>query len=369
MKTIITTVGTSIFSNLTKDDENEKIARKCEDLKEIRFAEWGKNSSTIEILKGLVNSAIRKQGEKASAEIDSILKIAKGEDVIIHLLATDTILSVLAAEIIKHWFDGKQTVHFTNQYERDVIQNLQVENLNDFKDGLKNLITRFYAITGEYPQSQDYILNITGGYKALIPYMTILGQITKISLNYKFEETDSLIEIPRLPIKRDYELFDTHVNTFQKIEEEVELRTSEYYQFIQDAESCLEYTQNGKMFTLNSLGLIFWEEYKKEFFSFYSPDEVWEEIQSQNDILRILKTKLYNPQVWKSSKNEKKGDKWCYDDGDNNNRIYYLFQNSSLYIYKTFESESAAKKYIDQKIDFDKIIKNSKLRKIKIENV
>lgn len=373
MKTIITTVGTSIFTNLTKDGENEKIARKYEDLKEIRFSDWEKNKPTIETLRSLVNTVIKKRGEKASAEIESILKIAKGEKVIIHLLATDTILSVLAAEIIKDWFKDKQTVHFNAQYGQDVIQNLQVENLTDFKVGLTNLVTRFYSIVQQYYNPNDYILNITGGYKGLIPFVTILGQITKISIQYKFEDTEGIIEIPRLPIQRNNELFEKYTDVFQQLEEN-ELDTNQFYQFSQDAESCLEFFENGKKFMLNSLGWLFWEDYKKNFFSFLCTEDVWNELQKQENNLSILKTKFWNKEQRDNKTGPKLEHKTVYDDGKNTNRIFFFEQDGKIYLYKTFSDSYNEYDRYWRSVKFsdnekNEIIKNSKLRKIKIENV
>ncbi len=380
MKTIITTVGTSVFTNLTKDGENDEIKKRFEQLKQKRYSEWATfESRSINDrgsrlgLKTLVQNAI-KANQKASAEIESILKIAKDEKVNIHLLATDTVLSVLAAQIIVEWewLDGKQKITFNPTYEQDVIKDLQVENLMDFKKGLRNLVERFYKIYGTNPNPKDYILNITGGYKGIIPFMTLLGQMTKIDINYKFEETGSLIEIPRLPIKRDDELFDEHFEVFQEIEEEVEIEGSKYYAFVQKAESCLETFNNGKTYTLNALGLVFWEDYKNEYFNFYCSDDVWSTIQKQNDISRILATKLYDKKQRISKNKVEREHKTMFKDGNNDNRIYYFEKGQTVYIYKTFENHAKHEIFLKTPFNNDikqEIIKNSKPRKIKINHV
>lgn len=41
-------------------------------------------------------------------------------------------------------------------------------------------------------------------------------------------------------------------------------------------------------------------------------------------------------------------------------------KNRNCYIYKTFQSEEAAKEFINQTIDKDKIIHESKLRKLEV---
>jgi len=373
MKTIITTVGTSVFTNLIKDGQNSEINDIFNDLKDRRFSEWSNYESSIEDGKGnrkglrsLTKKAIANHAND-SAEIKSIIKIAKDEPVIVHLLATDSILSVLAAEIIKDWFQNKQATKFNNSYQQDVIQDLQVESIKDFKQGLTNLVTRFYVIVGKYFEPKEFVLNITGGYKALIPFMTILGQVNRIDIRYIFEDTEGVLEIPRLPLKRDNELFEKYLEVFQTIDDKVELNTAEYYQFSQDAESCLEFYQNGKTFCLNSLGLIFWEDYRKQFYNFFCPDDVWLEMQNQHEILRILGSKFH----FNNSKiGPKLTHKTVYDDGRNTYRIFFFKVDDNVYIYKSFEEYSVYDNYW-RTIEFDDnlrqtIIRNSKQRKIKI---
>ncbi len=371
MKTIITTVGTSIFTNLIKDGQNPEICGKYEDLKNERFSKWTDYTSTMEDGKGnrkglrsLVKDAIKNNGN-ASAEIKSITKISNGEQVIVHLLATDSILSVLAAEIIRDWFKDEQTVYFTNSYGRDIIEKLQVENLIDFKIGLTNFVTRFYTVVGQYFESKDFVLNITGGYKALIPFMTILGQVNRIDIQYIFEDTEGVLEIPRLPLKRDDELFEKYFNIFTKLDNDVLLKENDYYDFVNEAESCLERC-NGD-FSLNSLGIAFWESYKKQFFNFFCPDDVWFEMQNQHEILRILGSKFH----FNNSKiGPKLTHKTVYDDGRNTYRIFFFKVDDNVYIYKSFEEYSVYDNYW-RTIEFDDnlrqtIIRNSKQRKIKI---
>ena len=48
------------------------------------------------------------------------------------------------------------------------------------------------------------IINISGGYKAIIPYMTIFAQLYGIQSVYIYEDSSSLITIPSLPIQIDW---------------------------------------------------------------------------------------------------------------------------------------------------------------------
>lgn len=305
-----------------------------------------------------------------SAEIESILAIARElkENVEVYLLATDTVLSRLACELLEEWFAKNYTktptIALKFNAQHDLIKGLQVENAQQFKnEGLVNLITRFDQLCGGY--FGNVVINITGGYKAVIPYLTILGQVNKVPVKYIFEETNTLIEIPGLPLTLDRSLFEKYEREFCLIDEETSLKKPDHYQFVEEAASCLEIGATGEA-TLNSLGLMLWTKYKSEHFFFYASEEVWNEIQSQKDIQRILKTKFHTPKV-RQEKTEKKKEHYVFDDGDNNNRIYYFEESGKVYVYKTFENEPKAKAFINTSLDRQVEIGKAKLRRMSIQ--
>ena len=107
----------------------------------------------------------------------------------VHFMATDTILSSLSAEIVAKYL-GNKKIETNFDKERDVIRDLQIEDAKEFeKNGLVNLVDRVYRIINEQ-YYENIILNITGGYKAIIPYMTIMGQVNNIPIYYIFEDTE-----------------------------------------------------------------------------------------------------------------------------------------------------------------------------------
>lgn len=397
MKTIITTVGTSLFENYmnsevrnlfnNEKEEYEDISGVVQTLKDRNIASAYNSKGVEEVkiknsIKGLWLKDITRKKRKwifekgnnkyASAELESILMIKEAlqEFTNVHLLATDTILSRLACEIIREFlmeqYSGRLKVHFNSNI--DVIQNLRVDDYEKFKNGLILLTDRFYQIGNNQLRaglSQDIILNITGGYKGIIPYFSLLGQINRTKIQYTFEDTGVLLTIPQVPIKEDIEMFEKHWKVLNKLDSEI-LNRHEYQQVYEDLSVCFDL--DGDEFCFNFLGEALWKKYLNQFFIFYSPDYTWEEIEKQKDIKRILSTKLWNPQIQNGVKNEHKGDKRCYDDGNNNNRIYNLKKGNKFYIYKTFENEETAKVYINEKVDFEKIIELSKERKIKKRN-
>lgn len=377
MKRVITTVGTSIFDNYR--EEKNDIDTHYQALKEEEHKNWDRYTGRIDVVrKAVINWS--KSSHNASAEIKSLLKIQEyfKEDIEAYLIATDSITSRLAAEIIKNWFENYDKIKIKTNFDpkKDVISGLQIADYkNLIKYGLPNLINRINSIagvgTGSAGYFNDIIFNITGGYKAIIPYMTIMAAVNECKVAYIFEDTDSLILIPPLPIKIDYDIFDKYSYQIAWLDEGIDKyqqAKSQYFEGFTELENkgLVDEIDNGAC--LSPVGRIFYERFKLRYFIFYAPDDIYKEIEKQEDIKRILKTKFCFKELRKE-KTEIKGEHYVYDDGDNNNRIYYLEYNGNIYIYKTFQSEEDARKYINTKVDRDKIIKESKQRRLEVSNV
>lgn len=218
---IITCAGTSLLEKFYegKMDSDYKRLKKGK-----RFSEWGNYPRQIKIMKENVKKEIK--NVNACAELTSLYQIANkysGEVIEVHLLATDTVVSVLAAELIREALINFQKsepwakeffVYFTPEYGIDVIKGLQVEDVGKFTgEGVTNLLRRIEEITGG--NYEDTVFNVTGGYKVLLPYLTILAQINEAPMYYIFEETDELITIPPLPVDFDYQLIEENYSAFE----------------------------------------------------------------------------------------------------------------------------------------------------------
>jgi len=225
MKKIITTVGTSLFTNFNR--EKDAIEAYYDHLEESPHKGWDFENERIEGIRDETdfNNWISNNLATCCAEISSLIKIAETEkdDLEVYLLATDTVLSRLAAEIIQ-----KQTIPHPHEKiidlkfepEKDVIQGLQVLDANEFQDiGLHELIKLISELTSNFDIIKDFAFNITGGYKGLIPYLTILSQIYSIPAYYIFEESDSLIKIPLLPINFDWQIAHRFLSIKRKVQD------------------------------------------------------------------------------------------------------------------------------------------------------
>ncbi len=254
-KKIITTVGTSLFTNYN-DKNNETLNKEIKDEPYSEYSEWEDEISDIK------NKLISFAKEKNScAELTSIMKLKeKYEDIEVYLIATDTIESVLICEILKKLLDEKNiTVVF--EAKKDTIRELQIKDNNHFESGLKNLISKFHDISNK--KYDDMVLNITGGYKVIIPYLTMIGEILEIPIYYIFENSNELILVPQLPIAFDNKVADLYLSYLDK--ESLSLINKN--QKVKEKLQSYGFINANKKITLTPLGELFrdYMNYKKTY--------------------------------------------------------------------------------------------------------
>jgi putative CRISPR-associated protein (TIGR02619 family) len=251
-KVIITTVGTSLFENYRSTEiqdcfqtDYKGISTLIKNIKDNSETsnDYDKCDIEIEEIERIITpyffTGIHKNrtdnGRKwklergvlnvdASAEITSIIAIAEKEEpdveIEIHLIATDTVLSVFAAELIEKWFKQNKPAikvffqrpnELKTQKDSDyVIHKLRVSSNEDYQEGFMNLIEVVTALIKSNKEAKnETVLNITGGYKAIIPILTLVGQLEEVPLKYIYDENSlnkeiELVEVKNLPISFDW---------------------------------------------------------------------------------------------------------------------------------------------------------------------
>lgn len=250
MVKVITTVGTSLFENFLK--RNNSIKTNCEILKDKSFSEWKNYVREIDSIKNNVRSFIAGSTD-ASAEIKSLFKIREvtNQPVEVSFICSDTVLSKLAADIIKEDLNS----HFDFR-EATVVEGLQINNFEEFESkGFSNLVVSIKNILMQ--KLDSIVLNISGGYKAIIPPLTILAQLYDVPITYIYEDSEELITFPRLPIHFDWSIAEqyypllqmlTQGNTFfDKDEESIIEEMLELY-LVRSTNSKYKITPLGRMF-------------------------------------------------------------------------------------------------------------------------
>jgi CRISPR/Cas system-associated protein Csm6 len=228
---IITTVGTSIFTNYQNknkvlrtysDFRYKDINTIIEDLDNTTSASDYTNSRYLGNIMRVkqVISKLWIAKEKSCAELQTLYKIAEEteEELEVYLLATDTVLSVLACELIKEYLLTVKTIknrkvscvfnNDVNAADTSIVVGLQIKDAGEFENkGVDNLLTIVDKFIGN---SVNSIFNISGGYKIVIPYLTLYAQIKKISLKYLYEDENKgsenesvLLSVPILPFSYD----------------------------------------------------------------------------------------------------------------------------------------------------------------------
>ncbi|MEO0293605.1 MAG: putative CRISPR-associated protein [candidate division WOR-3 bacterium] len=285
MKKVITMVGASIFENYFEKNCDKTIKNYYDNLKEKREKDWDNEKSRIARLKNAVKNWIESESDKKiiSAEIKSLVKLKEElkDDFEIYLLSSDTILSKLAGEILK---DILPQLINNRRIEAEVISGLQIWDRKEFNTGMSNLISKIYNIAGGY--WENVIINITGGYKATIPYLTILAQINRCPIYYIFEDTDALIKIPIIPIDIKWSIFENNEKFFFELEKDKIKEINEKLKIDPDITSLLEFVDN--LYTLNPLGVALWERYKSNFEFFYISEEVKNYLERNQGRKRIF---------------------------------------------------------------------------------
>jgi len=277
MKKVITMVGTSLFENYLEklsNDGNFKRAYEYFINNKIKADELDRERGRRENIEKSLRESYFKNNQSASAEIKSLIKLKEelNEELEIYLLYSDTALSRLAAEILQRALSYFEDLKNCPIHSPLKIKGLQIWNRGEFNEGMVNLIQTIEKISQGY--WENVIINITGGYKATIPYLTILAQVNRCPIYYIFEDTETLIKIPFIPIDIKQSIFEKHKELFKKLERE---EISELPQGLSEDErkdifSLLEQTDN--LYTLNPLGIILWEKYKKNFGIIYVSDLV-----------------------------------------------------------------------------------------------
>lgn len=228
-KIIITTVGTSLLTNLIQKDNCQILGFNIsdQDIEDIYNGELEEKFTELpEYCKSLISA--KDVGSKkinydkdynlnlsASAEIKSICKIANGEPTTVYLLATDTFMSEYVAEQIALHLDGKNGLTVESKGR---ISGLKIDAPREFEQrGFEELIKVLDSIRQEH-ENDEVILNISGGYKALIPFLTIYAQLESLPIKYIYENSDEVISLESSPLNFDWGLADAYYEYLQKPE-------------------------------------------------------------------------------------------------------------------------------------------------------
>lgn len=353
MKIIISTTGTSLFSN---------IARKDKKFEQI-FNDFIKNASKEkeELIKKYIKEVFRQEDKnRISAEINSLsrLSIEKGDK--LYFLSTATPEGRLSAEIIARYFED----NYNSLSEVKTIEKLQVKDPNEFeKEGIKNLVDNIISVIELYPDSK-IILNPTGGFKGVVPYVTLIGMVYKKEITYIHENINSLITLPLIPLEFDYSIIDNYVERFDLLEKEGCIKSEMFYDGIsfydREAFKAMIIEENGYV-TLSAIGEIIYKKFK---LSVYKPFVMIssaaikkfnniEDKKTKKDIRDIFQ-KLLNPQLrllnMHNKVSETTTDCYIYKEKNSSNRAFYYLVDDTPKVVDFFTDHDKYENKLDKSL-------------------
>lgn len=212
MKTIICTAGTSIARGVTplpvsadKEAYTRGIQNRIDEMKaEVQFL------------------------EKISAETNGLSRcgLEKTDEVI--LLHTETEDGRICADAVA----GLVANVWSYPCRLEAIKGLQVSDPKDFrKTGVHNLVRVLDRIRNERLE-RELVLNVTGGFKSVVPYMTLYGLIHRLDIVYLHETSNQLIHLPPIPISFDFERIGAFRDAIRTLQDREVMRLEEFDKLI-----------------------------------------------------------------------------------------------------------------------------------------
>jgi putative CRISPR-associated protein (TIGR02619 family) len=192
MKTIITTTGISLYSNTQRP--------------------LGKG---IEPTDDQMRQYLRQDPENASAEANSLLKMALPEDHLV-LLTTDTPLAQQCVNVLKSFFvnTGFRNVDIINLQFQDREEHIE-------KQGIRDLLSVLAAeIVKAQKKNQEIVINATTGFKAQVVYSTMIGMLYGVPVKYIHEKFKRVVTFNPIALNLDISLFINNYYFFEWIENE-----------------------------------------------------------------------------------------------------------------------------------------------------
>jgi len=210
---IIATVGQSVISNSDKPIKDGVAAFAKQPMADLKLIKSSVHDFPGKNWYDMILAALHAKANdpallrRASAELNHLIPTLKdvkpNSNDVIHFIASDTVEGVLAARILADFCRD----YFGRATEVHIVEGLQVQNGQRFRRlGLSNLIELVFRLLRKAdPHVYKRILNPTGGFKGVVPYLTLIGMLHPgVEIAYIYEFSDELITLAGLPFTLDF---------------------------------------------------------------------------------------------------------------------------------------------------------------------
>lgn len=262
MRIILSLIGTSLLTNQADNNLRTELNRNANlPENEIPASLIIKLAGLKHEISDLIKKADQEKLKKLSAELNSITSFyeihSPTKDDIHILIATDTYLAKFACEIIQEYLNsnGYTCWHYC-------APGLNTKSKKDFDEGIKALLHYLDENIPEYKQRRyEIVFNLTGGFKSLQGFLNTIGTFYADRIIYIFE-TGGLIEIPKLPISIDRNLFRNNASKFLLLAQEHFLSESE----LSGIPKTLLFKMDDGIYGISPWGLLVWNNVKQDIF-------------------------------------------------------------------------------------------------------
>lgn len=165
-----------------------------------------------------------------SAETNSLERLRVRADDQVVLLHSDTLDGKLCANEVAELL--RTDLGIANPV-LEPVDGLQVTDATRFRrDGIGSLFKRLdeYAVLAG--DEGEVLLNITGGFKSVVPYVTLYGMLRGQRVVYLFERSEELISLPPAPLAFDWGRLASASKALTRAE--AAMTESEFYEQIPD---------------------------------------------------------------------------------------------------------------------------------------
>jgi len=115
-----------------------------------------------------------------------------------------------------------------------------------------------------HKNNDNVVLNITGGYKVIPPYVVIIGNcFPDVDIIYLYEESASLIHLPPIPIDFDLPTYRDYRAIIKALQQPKVAKSESLYKVLPTNIKACFFKKNAER-KLNFFGSIMWDKYKGE---------------------------------------------------------------------------------------------------------
>jgi putative CRISPR-associated protein (TIGR02619 family) len=214
MRTIICTTGTSIAFRIPYGEEKNYRQAIQKRLAELRS---DPDDKTFLI--------------RVSAESNSLHNLKTTQEDRVVFLHTETPDGKICTEEVKRLIDR----HMGVSAQLREIEGLQVKDAKRFRQvGIQSLFATLDELCGPLLDNpnEEVILNATGGFKSVVPYITLYGLLYRLPVVYIFETSETLLSLPPAPIHFDYERLHQAMDAMVSLQEQGVMKKEAFFEAI-----------------------------------------------------------------------------------------------------------------------------------------